>query len=480
MKKILFAALLLAGIAWWFADAPVVRGAVALARVQLGMESNETSAAAQYLTAPVEQGELRRIVTATGTLNATINVEVGSQLSGQVAELLVDFNDDVKKGQPLARLDQRSFKAHVAEAQAAMELAEVSVQVARARLQRAEIDARDSEAQRAVLKARTDNAKVKLDAAQTELHRKQTLRERQVGTSVEIEDAQTKVASAAASLREAEAIAAAQENLVAGTHADLGRVKSELESAVASIPQKQALLDVAQIDLDRTTIRAPIDGVIVGRNVNEGQTLATTLEAKTLFIVAGDLHQMQIEAKVDEADIGKIKVGQEATFTVDAHPGRQFSGIVHQVRKAPQVVQNVVTYIVVLSAANSENLLLPGMTALVRITVNRTGPVTKVPLAALRYAPKPKQGAAAAEQSSVSDGGHAAWAGGLPVSRGRPASVWTLGADGQPKSVVVGLGEDDSSHAAVLSGPLSPGDRVIVGEAAAAGPRRLFGIRIGL
>jgi HlyD family secretion protein len=458
-----------------------VRDALAIARAQLGIQqSSAAPSPSQYITASVEEGELRRIVTATGTLNAIINVEVGSQLSGQVAELLVDFNDEVKNGQPLARLDQRSFKAHVAEAQAAMELAEVSVQVARARLQRAEIDARDSEAQRAVLKARTDNARVKLAAAQTELHRKETLRERQVGTTVEIEDAQTKVASAAASLREAEAIAAAQENLVAGTQADLRRVKSELESAVASIPQKQALLDVAQIDLDRTTIRSPIDGVIVGRNVNEGQTLATTLEAKTLFMVAGDLHQMQIEAKVDEADIGKIRVGQEATFTVDAHPGRQFSGLVRQVRKAPQVVQNVVTYIVVLSAANPENLLLPGMTALVRITVNRTGPVLKVPLAALRYAPKPKEGAAAAEQSSPGNGIQPAWAGDLQFSRGRAASVWTLGPDGQPRSVLVGLGEDDSSHAAVLGGPLSAGDRVIIGEAATAAPRRLFGIRIGL
>jgi HlyD family secretion protein len=468
MKKIFIAAFLFtAASAWWFADAPLVRDQLAWGGAQLGIHQGKAAPApSQYITATVEQGELRRVTTATGTLNAIINVEVGSQLSGQVAELLVDFNDDVKKGQPLARLDQRTFKAHVAEAQAAMELAEVSVEAARARLERAEIDARDSEAQRAVLKARTDNARVKFESARTELRRKETLRERQVGTAVDIEDAQTKLASAAASLREAEAIATAQENLVAGTKADLRRVKSELESALASIPQKRALLDVAQIDLDRTTIRSPIDGVVVGRNVNEGQTLATTLEAKTLFIVAGDLHQMQIEAKVDEADIGKIRVGQEATFTVDSHPGRQFSGLVRQVRKAPQVVQNVVTYIVVLSAANPENLLLPGMTALVRITVNRTGPVLKVPLAALRYAPKPKQGATAAEQGEV--------------PRGRAATVWFAGADGEPKPVVIGLGEDDSSHTAVLSGPLSPGDRVIVGEAAATGPRRLFGIRIGL
>jgi HlyD family secretion protein len=317
---------------------------------------------------------------------------------------------------------------------------------------------------RPVLKARSDNARVKLDAAKSELRRKEALRERSINAAVEVEDSQTKVASAEAALREAEAIAAAQENKIEGAKADVQRVQSELDTAIASLPQKQALLEVAEIDLDRTTIRAPIDGVLVGRNVNEGQTLATTLEAKTLFIVAGDLHKMEMHAKVDEADIGKLRVGQEATFTVDAHPGRQFSATVRQVRKAPQVLQNVVTYTVVLSAANAENLLLPGMTALVRITVNRTGSVLKVPLAALRYVPKPGQ--RAAEQGEV--------------SRGKPASVWIAGADGDPKAVVIGLGEDDASHAAVLSGPLAPGDRVIVGESTNAAPRQMFGIRIGL
>jgi HlyD family secretion protein len=205
--------------------------------------------------------------------------------------------------------------------------------------------------------------------------------------------------------------------------------------------------------------------VVVGRNVNEGQTLATTLEAKTLFIIAGDLHQMEIHAKVDEADIGKIKLEQDATFTVDAHPGRQFTAAVRQVRKAPQVLQNVVTYTVVLSAANQDNILLPGMTALARITVNRIAPVSKIPLAALRYAPKSGE-ATAAEQ--------------VEVTRGRPATVWIPGENGEQKAIVVGLGDEDASHAAVLSGPLRPGDRVIVGEALNAAPRKFFGIRFGL
>jgi HlyD family secretion protein len=466
MKKPFVATLILAAaLAWWFADAPIVRDQLAWARQQLGIQKGKAApATAQYITTPVEEGELRRIITATGTLNAIVNVEVGSQLSGQVAELLVDFNDDVRKGQPLARLDQRSFKARVTEARAAIEVAHVTIVAAKAKLERARIDALDAEAQRPVLKARSDNARVKLDAAKSELRRKEALRERSINAAVEVEDSQTKVASAEAALREAEAIAAAQENKIEGAKADVQRVQSELDTAIASLPQKQALLEVAEIDLDRTTIRAPIDGVLVGRNVNEGQTLATTLEAKTLFIVAGDLHKMEMHAKVDEADIGKLRVGQEATFTVDAHPGRQFSATVRQVRKAPQVLQNVVTYTVVLSAANAENLLLPGMTALVRITVNRTGSVLKVPLAALRYVPKPGQ--RAAEQGEV--------------SRGKPASVWIAGADGDPKAVVIGLGEDDASHAAVLSGPLAPGDRVIVGESTNAAPRQMFGIRIGL
>ena len=467
MKKIVLTALVAAtAIAWWFDAVPGVRDRLAEVGAQLGIRKGSAAAAsAQYLTAAVEYGELRRVITATGTLNAIVNVEVGSQLSGQVADVLVDFNDEVKKGQALARLDQKSFKARVAEAQAAVDLAEVSIAVARARLERAEIDARDSEARRAVLKARTDNAKVKLQAATSELHRKEGLRERQIGSLVELEDAQTKVASAAAALREAEAIAAAHENAVAGTKADLRRVSSELESAVASVPQKKALLQVAEIDLERTTIRSPIDGVVVGRNVNEGQTLATTLEAKTLFIIAGDLHQMEIHAKVDEADIGKIRLEQEATFTVDAHPGRQFAATVRQVRKAPQVLQNVVTYTVVLSAANQDNILLPGMTALARITVNKIVSVSKIPLAALRYVPKAVQAAAAEPDEAP---------------RGRPATVWILGENGEQKAIVVGLGEEDASHAAVLSGPLRPGDRVIVGEALNAAPRGIFGIRIGL
>ena len=389
----------------------------------LGVQSSES--AARYITAAVEKGQIERVITTTGTLNAIVNVEVGSQLSGQIAELLIDFNDEVKKGQPLARLDQKSFRARVSEAQAALEIAQVSVTTARARLERSEIDARDSEAQRAVLRARTDNARLRLQAAQNELRRKETLFERQVGSTVDLEDAQNKLGSAAAALREAEAIQAAHENVVAGRNSDVVRVRSELEAALATVPQRQALLDIAKIELGRTTIVSPIDGVVVGRNVNSGQTLATTLEAKTLFIIAGDLHQMEIHARVDEADIGKLRAGQPAIFTVDAYPGRQFIAVVRQVRKAPQVQQNVVTYTVVLSAINRENLLLPGMTALVRVTVQRTETVLKVPTAALRFVPNDARSPPLQQAE---------------VTQGKAATVW-LANGNEIRPIVLGIGK---------------------------------------
>jgi HlyD family secretion protein len=419
----------------------------------------------QYITAAVEKGEVSRVVTATGALNAIVNVEVGSQLSGQIDKVFVDFNDSVRKGQPLAELDQRSFKARLAEAEAGARMAEASVEIQKARLQRVQVDAADAQAQRPVLQARVDSAQVRLEAAERELKRKQTLNERGITSSTDAEDTLSKRDGAAAALREAKAIAAAQENVITGTRVDLQRAQAELTNSIATLHKAQAALEAASVDVDRTTIRSPIDGVVVGRNVNEGQTLATTLEARTVFIVAGDLRKMQIEAKVDETDIGSIRTGQTASFTVDAFPGRAFSATVRQIRKAPQVQQNVVTYTVVLDTDNPDGLLLPGMTAVARITVQRTGPVLKVPLAALRFTPT-----APGERPSAP----------TETLEGRPGSVWVPGEDGHPMPVAIGTGEDDGSGTRLVSGPLREGDRVMVGEVAEDGQRRLFGIRIGL
>jgi HlyD family secretion protein len=397
----------------------------------------------------------------SGTLNTTTSVEVGSQLSGQIVETFVDFNDTVTKGQPLARLDEHTFKAKVEEAEAALGIAKVSVATARARVERAQLDVRDTEVQRGALKARTEAARVNLEAARNAQQRKELLQERGVGTPAILEDARTRTGAATAAVGEAEALQAAQNYKVAAANADLHRAQSELETAIALVRQREALLQIARIDLDRTIIRSPIDGVVVGRDVNVGQTLATTMEARTVFIIAGDLRKMDIHAKVDEADIGKIRVGQDAVFTVDAYPGRQFTAKVKQVRKAPQEKQNVVTYTVVLSAANEQELLLPGMTASVRIKVTQTGPILKLPIAALRFKPLGK--------SQQNEG-----------AASRPGSIWVLGTDGRPKHLSVEVGEEDASYAELLSGPLHKGDAVIVGDAPPLAPKRLFGIRIGL
>jgi HlyD family secretion protein len=428
-------------------------------------EAVASTEARHYVTAAVERGAISQVVSATGTLNAVVTVSVGTQLSGQLAELYADFNDEVERGQPLAQLDRKGFEARLAEGRAATNMAKAAVEVQRAKLERARINARDAEAQRPVLQARVDNAAVRLAAAESALRRIQRLAERGATSASQVEEAQTARDSAAASLREAEAIAAAHELAVAGAEADLEAAAAELANAEAGVPQKEAAERSAAIDLERTTIRSPVTGIVVGRNVDEGQTVAASLEAPTLFTIAGDLQQMEIHASVDEADIGKIKVGQEAVFTVDAHPGHRFRAQVASVRKAPQLGQGVVTYTVVLSTENPDSLLLPGMTAMVRITVHQADSVLKVPMAALRYSPADAEAAALAPASIVG---------------GRPATVWRLAvAGGTPEAVPVVLGNDDGSHAVLLDGLLKEGDGLVVREVVESSERQLFGIRLG-
>lgn len=416
----------------------------------------------EYLTARLEKGIVDRTISATGALTAVVTVELGSQLSGEIAKVLVDFNDRVKQGQPLAQIDERSFVGRVDEARAALATAHANVKMQRAKLERAQIDYRDAEAQRAVLQARLDNTKIRLDAAERDLQRKLSLKLREAASTATVEESQTQTASAAAAVREAQAVLAAHDFTVAGAAADLRRLDAELAFALATVPQREAILSIAQVDLERTTIRSPISGVVVGRLVNEGQTIASGLEARTIFVIARDLREMEIHARVDETDIGRIKSGQRATFTVDAYPGRRFYAVVRQVRQSAQVVQNVVTYTVVLSTSNSEELLLPGMTALARIVVDQTGPVLTMPLAALRFSPR---GAPAGETT------------GEPGNQSAP--IWLRSSDGTLRATQVKTGLDDSTRVAVLDGPVAEGDEVVVGEASRPPRRQLFGIRLG-
>lgn len=427
--------------------------------------STTSTVSAGLVSAPIEAGGIRQSVTTSGTLNALVTVAVGTQLSGQIAELYADFNDLVASGQALALLDTKTNEARRAEAAAATEMARASVAVERARLERAQVNLRDVEGQGEVFQARLDSARVRHAAAEVALNRAETLSARGAGSAIQIEEARAARDQTAAGLREAEAIARNHDVTVEGAHVDLRRVEAELESALASVPLRMAAERAAEIDLERTTIRSPVDGVVVARNVDVGQTVAASLEAPVLFVIAGDLRQMEIHARVNEADIGRISVGQPAAFTVDAYPDLAFPAVVSGIRKAPQVIQNVVTYTVVLATSNADTFLMPGMTATVRIIVYEEENVLKLPMGALRFVPSEDIAHRPPE---------------LPgVSQPRRATVWRLAADGAIEPVAVEVGEDDGMHAAILQGVLAVGDEVAVGEIASEAPRRLFGVRLG-
>lgn len=425
----------------------------------------------RFITATIQRGSLEQLVTASGALQPVETVEVGSQLAGQIAHLYVDFNDTVKRGDPLAQIDQRSFIARVEQERASLEVARANARVQQARLDRAKIELENARANRTVLSVRLENAQILEEAAKRNVDRKAVLRARDVASLTSVEEAQTDLATRNAQVRETTSVLDLNRFAVDAAAAEVRRLEGELAEARASIPLREASLRAAEIELDRTTIRSPIDGVIVGRFINEGQTLAVGLEARTAFNVARNLTEMEIHARVDETDIGRVAPSQRATFTVDAYPGRRFEAAVRQVRKAPQTSQGVVTYTVVLKTSNPDGLLLPGMTALARLTVHRDEDILKVPLAALRF--KPVQAAA---QGAAPAAGEAAASGGAP----RQQAVWVQDATGSLRPVLVTTGASSADQVALRAGALSEGDRVVVGQAEQAEPSRFLGIRLGL
>lgn len=414
------------------------------------------SSASSFRFAAVERGSIEQTVTVTGTLQPVKTVDVGSQLSGQISRLYVDFNDTVRKGQPLAQIDPRTFKAKVDEGRAGLSMARANVQVTQAKLDRAKIDLENARGSKAVLAAKLENVQALKALAGKTLERKRALQLRNIEAATTLEQVETDLASKAAQEREAKLLVALNAYSVDGAEADVHRIEAELDHAMAAVPEKEATLAAAEADLDRTIIRAPIDGVIVGRFVDEGQTLAVGLESRTTFTVAHRLEDMETHARIDEADIGRIAPGQRAQFTVDAYPNRRFTAVVRQVRKAPTINQNVVTYTVVLSTSNPDGALLPGMTAMVRIIIEKQEDVLKVPLAALRFRPI---GQLAPGPSTRSD------------------SLWVRTNDGSIKQVPVSVGSVGPDHVAIRSDDLAEGNEVVVGQAAPSAGPEWFGIK---
>ena len=400
---------------------------------------------APYVTAVVERGDITTTLTATGRLTALVTVSVGSQLSGQVAALHADFNDTVRRGQVLAELDPRSFEARAREAEAALEVARVRVELARSANQRAELDVGGARGHLAEAEAAVERARVVADEAERGFQRAQSLQSTLSQSSIDA--SKTAALSSQAELRMALARRDVAEQQVLAAEAEAQAATVEIRHAKAAVEQQVAALDQARLDLERTVIVSPIDGMVISRDVNLGQTVAASLEAPTLFTIAQDLREMQVLASVDEADISRVRIGQRARFSVDAHPDLTFAAIVSDIHKAPRIEQNVVAYTVVLTAENSDMMLLPGMTASAAIITDSAEKVVKIPNAALYFQPD------------------AALLAGAGSSDHQSPTVWLPGEGGSLVASPVRIGRSDGSFAEVLDSRLEVGQEIVVGTA---------------
>jgi len=350
-----------------------------------------------YLTEKVDRGEIAATILSTGVVEPVTTVQVGTYVSGPIREIYVDYNSPVQKGQLVAKIDPAQF----------------------------EVKVRQSEANLANARARLEKARADLHLKELTFERNRRLRERELISADELDTSESNRAQAAAQLA--------------------------LERA--GVAQAEASLDEARINLGYSEIRSPVDGVVVSRSVDVGQTVAASFQTPTLFEIAQDLTRMQVNASVSESDIGGAREGQLATFTVDAWPGRSFEGRVVQVRNAPIVVQNVVTYDVVIEVANPDLALRPGMTATVTITTARREDALRVPLRALRFRP---------EADGDADGGPASGAPDPPAAPDA-GSVFVMADAGEARRVEVRTGIRDERFAEVVAGELEPGDAVAVG-----------------
>ncbi|HBA88502.1 MAG TPA: efflux RND transporter periplasmic adaptor subunit [Geobacter sp.] len=371
---------------------------------------------AQYKTQKVERGSIVSTVSATGTLNAVVTVQVGTQVSGTISKLFVDFNSPVKKGQPIAQIDPALFTS--------------AVQQARGNALNAE--------------ANLAKARVTLADTKRTVGRNRTLLKEGIVSQSDMDVAQTAYESALAGEKSAEAV----------------------------LMQTRGALKQAETNLNYSTIKSPVDGIVVSRNVDVGQTVAASFQTPTLFTIAQDLTKMQIDTSVDESDISKLKVGQPANFTVDAYPEQQFAGKVVQIRNAPVVTQNVVTYVAVIGVGNKDLKLKPGMTANVSVEVQRKDDVLKVPAAALRFKPKSdkdekgdKGRKGGGTKAPGSKGGAPAGkpGGARGGEKGGPSqTVYLLNAEGKGVPVSISTGIADGSSVEVASGNVKEGDDVVV------------------
>ncbi len=441
--------------------------AILLAVGLFGAFSTKGDNKSQYFTTKVEHGDIREVVEATGTINAVITVQVGSQVSGTIAKLNADFNSRVKKGQIIAQIDPSLFQGSLLQATSDLANAQANLVAARANLEKAQATA---------------------NQAKADYERNKGLAAEGVFSPQQLDLARANADTAVASVSAAQA---------------------QITQAQAQVKQKEAAVEVAQTNLNYTTIHAPIDGTVIARNVDVGQTVAASLQAPTLFTIAQDLTKMQVYANTDESDVGTIRPGQIVTFKVDAFPKDTFTGRVDQIRMNATVVQNVVTYNTVVNFDNPDLKLYPGMTAYVTIPVAAATNILKIPNGALRYKPDMKADeiralykkygvdsggttraasgdkaaatGATGRQARAAGEGNAGGGGGQDNTEAQTrgprmdvAIVWKLRPDKTLEPVRVRTGITDhtvTEVVQVLNGELSDGDNVITGSMAASANR---------
>lgn len=404
-----------------------------------------------YRTAAISRGDLLQTVSATGNPNAVVTVQVGTQVSGNIQSLYADFNSKVTKGQLIARIDPTLFEARVQQAQATLDASKVAVVNAQAQIQARQADILTAKANLAAAAANVLKAQAAVIDSKSKYERRHAMEDDKLFSKEEIETAKATYDTAVGSLNAAKAQEDAARQGIASAESQLAVAKAGLDSATAQVRQSAANLAQSQVDLDHTYIRAPVNGTVVARQVDVGQTVAASLQAPIIFLIAEDLTKMQVDTNVSEADIGKVQVGQESTFSVDAYPGRIFHGTVREIRKAPINVQNVITYDVVIAVNNEDLKLFPGMTATVKIVTGRREGVLRVPNAALRFRPEGAGPAVASRRGA------------------NAAAVWTMGPEGKPQREPVATGVTDGTFTEVTGKDVTEGTRVIIAATGSAG-----------
>jgi HlyD family secretion protein len=423
----------------------LVIGVVAVLGIGVELWRMHTQNAIGYDTVAVERGTIQASVTATGTVNAVVDVQVGSQVSGNIKALYADFNTKVTKGQLVALIDPEAFQAQVDQAQAALGSVHSAVTTLEAQVIKANADVAGTMASEKGVESIAAKDRASELNAKTQWQRADSLFSGGLISQQDRDSAKATYDAAQAQVAADQSQIEAAKQTIQSAQAQVQVVQSQLSSGRAQERQAQAVLDQAKINLAHTRITAPVDGTVIARRMDVGQTVAASFAAPTIFEIAQDLTKMQLDTNVDESDIGTITAGQTATFTVDAYPGTTFRGQVTNVRKAPINAQNVVTYDVVITVSNSDLKLFPGMTANARILTAKLDDTLKVPNAVLRLHPS----AAVLKQVGLP-----------PPQTGKPTIYVMPG--GKLQAIPVTFGLSDGKFTAVTAGDLKVGEQVVV------------------